>query len=497
MATKQRRELNRKELVEKRNAAIKRIALYPRVSTLEQAKDGYSIKEQIDRMTMYCEAHGWVVHKIYTDAGYSGADTDRPGLQALIKDAEAKRFDAVLVYKLDRLSRSQKDTLTLIEDVFLPNEVDFISMTENLDTSTPFGRAMVGILSVFAQLEREQIRERMEVGKVGRAKEGRWCGSPCTPIGYDMVNGELEINEYEAMQIQELFRLFNLRISQRRVANMLHKKGYATKNGGSWAKKHFLRPIIENKHYIGMVSYKDEWYDGIHTPIIDKETFDKAQKILEEQDLEADSREPRINAVLAGLIHCGSCGNKYFFRRASGKSAGDWTYYTCYKRTANCGKWKDIPREERCKNKNWKGKELEDKIIGEIKKLALHPDEFVVDTIEDDNYEKIKILENRIEDIESKISKLMDLYSIGGVDFDVVQDKMKPLISEKEGLAVEIANLENIREKMSKEEAVEIALTLCDVIDEGDLDEIRFLVRELISKIVIDEEKVHIHWKFA
>lgn len=496
MTNRERRETNRKELAEKRNRMKMRIALYPRVSTLEQARDGYSINEQIDRMKLYCEAHGWEVHKIYTDAGHSGADTNRPGLQELMRDAENGRFDAVLVYKLDRLSRSQKDTLTLIEDVFLPNGVDFISMTENLDTSTPFGRAMVGILSVFAQLEREQIKERMEVGKVGRAKSGSWCGSPCTPYGYDMVNGELEINEYEAMQVKEIFRLFNLRIPQRRISKTLEKKGYTSKNGVSWEGKHYLRSMLENKHYIGMVSYKDEWYDGIHTPIIDKETFDKAQQILAEQDAEADAREPRVNTYIAGMVHCGHCDNKYFHRLTRSGSK-EWGYYTCYKRTANTGKWKDIPRDQRCKNKNWKTADLEEKILGEIRKLALNPDEFEVEIFEDDNTEKIKVLVDRVKDIESKMSRLMDLYSIGGIDFDTVQDKMKPLISEKDGLTAEIKNLENIREKMSKEDAVEIAVNLCEVIDEGDIDEIKFLIRELIEKIVIDDEVIHIHWKFA
>lgn len=495
MSNRERREINRKELAEKKRARM-RLALYPRVSTLEQARDGYSINEQIDRMKMYCEAHGWEVHKIYTDAGYSGADTDRPGLQELIKDAENNRFDAVLVYKLDRLSRSQKDTLTLIEDVFLPNGVDFISMTENLDTSTPFGRAMVGILSVFAQLEREQIKERMEVGKIGRAKEGKWCGSPCVPIGYDLVDGELEVNKYEAMQIQELFRLFNLRISQRRVSKMLHNKGYTTKSGGSWEGKHYLRPILENKHYIGQVSYKDEWYDGIHEPIIDVETFEKAQQILAERDVEANSREPKINSTVAGLVRCGHCDNKYFHRLAKSGNK-EWGYYTCYKRTANTGKWKELPRDQRCKNKNWKSAELEEKVLGEIRKLALNPDAFEIDTYEDDNLEKIKVLVDRVKNIESQISKLMDLYSIGGIDFDAVQKKMQPLIAEKENLAIEIRNLEVKDDKMSKDDAVEIALSLCDVIDEGDIDEIKFLIRELIEKIVIDDDKIHLHWKFA
>ena len=133
------------------------VAIYVRVSTLEQYIEGYSINEQIERLKKYCEAKGWTVYKVYIDGGYSGANMDRPGLQEMFRDVEAGAFDAVLVYKLDRLSRSQKDTLEIIEDILLPSNIEFISMTENLDTSTPFGRAMIGILSVFAQLESEQI----------------------------------------------------------------------------------------------------------------------------------------------------------------------------------------------------------------------------------------------------------------------------------------------------------------------------------------------------
>ena len=148
------------------------VALLARVSTQEQAINGHSIGEQIERMHKYCDAMGWTVYKEYTDAGYSGANTDRPALQRMIRDIKAGKINKVLVYKLDRLSRSQKDTLYLIEDVFLANNTDFVSMSENFDTSTPFGRAMIGILAVFAQLEREQIKERMQMGKEARAKEG-------------------------------------------------------------------------------------------------------------------------------------------------------------------------------------------------------------------------------------------------------------------------------------------------------------------------------------
>ena len=150
---------------------MKKVAIYVRVSTQEQAVEGYSISEQIDRLTKFSEAHSCKIYKVYTDPGFTGGIFVSVGLQKLFADCTQKRFDTVLVYKLDRLSRSQKDTLYIIEDLFLTNHVDFISMSENFDTSTPFGRAMIGILSVFAQLEREQIKERMAMGREGRAKQ--------------------------------------------------------------------------------------------------------------------------------------------------------------------------------------------------------------------------------------------------------------------------------------------------------------------------------------
>ena len=139
------------------------IALYSRVSTTEQAKEGYSIGEQQDRLKAYCDSRGWKGYKHFVDGGFSGAKIDRPGLQEMIEGIHAGSIKKVIVYKLDRLSRSQKDTLELIEDVFIPNDVDFISITENLDTGSAFGRASIGLMACFAQLERENIKDLEEM----------------------------------------------------------------------------------------------------------------------------------------------------------------------------------------------------------------------------------------------------------------------------------------------------------------------------------------------
>ncbi|MDE8721482.1 recombinase family protein, partial [Alistipes putredinis] len=148
----------------------------------------------------YCQIKDWNVYKVYTDGGFSGSNTERPALEKLIKDAKDKKFDTVLVYKLDRLSRSQKDTLYLIEEIFIKNGIEFLSLQENFDTSTPFGKAMIGLLAVFAQLEREQIKERMQLGKLGRAKAGKAMMWAKVAYGYtyNKETGSLDINPAEA-----------------------------------------------------------------------------------------------------------------------------------------------------------------------------------------------------------------------------------------------------------------------------------------------------------
>ncbi len=135
-------------------------ACYVRVSTDNQLEN-YSIEEQTDRLKSYCAAKDITITKFYTDGGYSGGNTNRPALQQMLADITAGNIDVVVVYKLDRLSRSQKDTLMLIEDKFIANSVNFISVNENFDTASPFGKAMIGMLSVFAQLEKDQITERL------------------------------------------------------------------------------------------------------------------------------------------------------------------------------------------------------------------------------------------------------------------------------------------------------------------------------------------------
>ena len=155
---------------------MKHTALYLRVSTEAQADEGYSLAAQAEKLEAYCRMKGIDRFRRYVDGGFSGSNLTRPAVTELVEAIRAGQVERVVVYKLDRLSRSQKDTLYLIEDVFLPHGVDFVSINENIDTGSPYGRAMIGILSAFAQLERENIFLRTRMGMVERVKQGFWPG---------------------------------------------------------------------------------------------------------------------------------------------------------------------------------------------------------------------------------------------------------------------------------------------------------------------------------
>lgn len=474
-----------------------RVILYIRVSSHEQAVEGYSIGEQTERLKKYADAMGWTVVKIYTDPGFTGADTHRPGLREVIRAVEAGLADKVVVYKLDRLSRSQKDTLFLIEDVFLKNNTDFVSMSENFDTATPFGRAIIGILAVFAQLERETIKERMTMGREARAKNGYYTASRRILTGYDYIDGLLKVNDYEAMLIKQIFEMFNGGMPIKTIAETLNDRGLYH-NSTEWNDT-TIRRLLDNRHYIGEVKYARKWYPGRHNPIIEKDVFNKAQKILKAR---ADSYvgSNKHSVPLTGFMFCGCCGGKY--HRQAWKKRKDGTYienYMCYSRSK---KSKKMIVDPDCKNKVYLTDELEEIVFNEIRKLATDPEylEKIREKIrgEREADESIQIIKKEIDALTSQISKFMDLYSINRLTLQEVDDKITPLSEKRDKLETDLRILTKPGEDaLAPEEVEELVDSFGDILDRGELAEIRLTLTTLIKKIVITGDKVEIFWNFA
>jgi site-specific DNA recombinase len=411
---------------------------------------------------------------------------DRPGLQDMIRDVENGKLDMVLVYKLDRLSRSQKETLFLIEDVFQKNKVAFTSITENFDTSTPFGMAMMGILAVFAQLERSKITERTMNGKDSRAREGKWHGGKWIPIGYD-YDGLLFPNEYEAMQVKEIADLFLKGTPVRTIANIVTEKGYKHKHG-EWEAK-TIRRVLQNPVNVGLIKNRDRWYKGIHDPILSQRTFDAIQKLMEERRKEYGAAKPH-KTLLGGLLYCKNCGGRYARQSYNGVY-----YYTCYSRSK---KMKKMIKDPNCRNKNYRYEELDAAILSEIHKLVIDPnriEEVRENRPVSDVADKVKAIIKEIDKIDTQISKMMDLYALGTIDLDVISDKVASLNETKLNLTKELETLyvPETDSTMTEEQIRTIASMMKD---DMPIEEKRCIVQSLINYIEIDEEDIIIHWKF-
>lgn len=475
----------------------KRVVAYIRVSTQEQAEEGYSISEQQERLKKYSEAMGWSFIKAYVDGGFSGSNIKRPALTELIYDISSGGIDQVIVYKLDRLSRSQKDTLYLIEDVFLKNNVEFVSMCENFDTSTPFGRAMIGILSVFAQLEREQIKERMRMGHTGRAKEGHWRGGGGRPLGYDFIDGDLVINEYEALQIRDIYNMFLGGMNFHSIKECMKEK--YTNRFSSWNNAGTISKVLKNRVYIGEIKFNKTHYKGVHEPIIDEKTFDTVQVMLKEIDrkLSPHYKSPfRANHLLSGMIFCGNCGARYFTHFTKRKDADKkYYYYVCYSRDGN----KQMKKIDHCKNKNYKVEELDDIVINEILKISF--DNNLIDeyrkNLEPINTSDNVRLEKKLKETDTQISKLLDLYQLGTISFEDISTRINSLNVQKNVLEQELKKL-NIEEPiLEKDEAIDLLSGAKDIFKKGTMEDKRKLINDLISKIIIYDDSIDIHWKFC
>lgn len=468
---------------------MQKAAIYIRVSTQEQATEGYSIEAQKDKLISYCKLRDWIIHDIYIDAGFTGTNIDRPGLQKLLTNLN--KIDIVLVYKLDRLSRNQRDILYLVEEKFLNENINFVSILENFDTSTPFGKAMIGILAVFAQLERETIIERTKLGKERRAKEGYWNGGPA-PIGYDLIDGKLIVNEYEAMQIRKVFKLHK-KYGQNKTAKIMNDEGYKTKYG-NWQGRSIAR-ILANPIYIGMVHYKDNIYAGVHDPIILKEEFEEVQEIISKR---SKNKVTRSKYLLGGLIWCGHCGSrlKASFSTA-GKGKNRFYYYVCYsvsKRPVN------MVKDPNCIGRYWKMTDLENIVLNEVKKLKLDRGKFIEQYNKYYNNKKvindIAIIENRIIDVKKQINRLMTLYQFEKIPVDTISERLEKLYEEKNTLKNNIQNQktnETKDDRVPLETLVKIFENLELIWQEASIDEKKQILNILIKKIIVTDF-VKIEW---
>lgn len=467
-------------------------ALYLRVSTDNQADHGVSLPAQQSRLMSYIQAQGWDLFKIYTDDGYSGKNLNRPAIKQLLKDSKQGHFNRVIVIKLDRLSRSQKDALYLIEDVFNANDILFTSVSESFDTSTPFGKASLGMLSVFAQLEREMIVDRILTAKKECAKQGRYLGG-FVPYGYnyDSTLKKYVIDPITAHTVRLIFDSYSTgQFSFRALADLLESRSIPTHKGGNYWDKTTIRQMLINPVYIGKMTHKGQIHDGKHDPIIPLEHFNVVNDMIKKRYVKPPSKED--DNLLTGFLYCGVCGARMRYKNQNWNTAKkkySQQYYVCYTQFG----YKNMATAASCDCGFKKVLDVNQAVIDYLFALANNPsdmDEKINQTLNVDkepNHDK-ETIKTELSKINKKINRWYEAYENGDIESKELSERTNVLRNQQTELDIKIQFIEeaeNIAHQRSlstqavKEQLQQFPL-LWDDLTPG---ERRALLARIVSKV--------------
>src|SRR5579872_4054627 len=322
-----------------------RCAIYTRKSTDEGLNKEFNSldaqREAAEAFILSQRHEGWtLVPTEYSDGGYTGANMERPGVRQLLADIEAGKIDCVVVYKVDRLSRSLIDFAKMME-FFEKHGVCFVSTTQQFNTKSPLGRLTLHILLSFAQFEREIISERTRDKQVAARKKGKWTGGHLI-LGYDLDprGGRLVINPEEAERVREIFRLYLEGTTVLNLVRRLDQLGWRNKQwttqegklyGGSPLRRCHVYNLLGNIIYTGRIKIGEEIFAGEHDGIIDVVTFDQAQARLKQNAwTPGNPHRTKMESLLRGIIYCSCCGSGMYSTYSASKQRR-YRYYVCYR----------------------------------------------------------------------------------------------------------------------------------------------------------------------
>ena len=358
-----------------------RCAIYTRKSTeegLEQEFNSLDAQREAAEAYIASQQHeGWVcLPDQYDDGGYTGANMERPALKRLFEDVEAGRIDCVVVYKVDRLSRSLLDFARMIE-TFEKHQASFVSVTQQFNTTHSMGRLTLNILLSFAQFEREIISERTRDKIAAARRKGKWSGGHPL-LGYDVERApggsRLLVNEEEAARVRSIFDLYLDKQSLIQTTAELNARGWTTKRwttgkgsqrGGQPFDKTVLFRLLSNVVYRGQVRYKDEVHAGEHEAIVDEEIWARVQGMLRSNGRTGGMHvRNNYGALLKGLLHCKPCARPMMHTYTS-KGNRRYRYYVCY--TAQKQGW------HACPSKSVPAEEIERFVVEQIRAVGKDP----------------------------------------------------------------------------------------------------------------------------
>ena len=316
-------------------STLKRCVIYTRKSTDEGLDKEYNTLEaQWDACASHIRAMagmGWqLVDRHYDDGGYSGGNMDRPALKVLLRDVAAHKVDVVVVYKLDRISRSLAD-FTELSRLFNQHNVSLVSVTQQIDTSSSMGRMIINLLMSFAQFEREMTSDRLKDKFAAQRRKGMWTGG-VTPYGYTFKDSRLYANPVEAPRALYAFEQYAECQSFLEVSRRLNEKFGEWRNGKKWNVEH-VRHMLVQAVFAGKIRdpHSGELYDGRHEAIVPFELWSRVQQFINEKRRGKFTRRTESTAPLKGVLRCGHCSGAMVPTYCTKNGKHTFTYYRCEK----------------------------------------------------------------------------------------------------------------------------------------------------------------------
>lgn len=482
-----------------------RIAGYVRVSTDEQAEQGYSIEEQVETIHKWCRDNGHSKPEMYIDDGYSAKDLRRPSIKRLLDDVKDKKYDMVITTKLNRLSRKLYDILSLIE-YFEKYNCSYASVRESFDTSTYVGRMQMQMLGMIAEFDRERIAEdvrntmRSIARRSGDSKKAFTV--PC--YGYDVKDGIYVINVEEALVIQQMADMILSGLSCRLVAKTLNDKGIKSKQGTTWSDltvKQLMRRETLKGQLIYNRTYKknrktitrppEEWIviDDHHPAILEEQTWNDVQRVLDARkgtNRHADNKK----WLLTGLLKCGHCGYNFKGKTLTKKKKPDYALHKYI-----CGQYQS---RGGCFHHAVNRDEIEQLVIEAIKKVATDPQphklQLIVSEPKTVEAEKDALLQ-RLKKLDQKMQKQIEAYEEDLISAADLKRARERIDEERRAIEKQLEELGSNDNQFTNREVQKNAKRYLDEILSSDRLVVKNAIRKIVKTItVMNGEEVQIKY---
>lgn len=454
-------------------------AIYVRVSTQEQFDEGFSIPAQKERLRAFCTSQGWTIVNEYVEEGYSAKDVNRPQLQALLDDLKKDQFDLVLVYRLDRLTRSVLDLYQLLK-TFDENNVSFKSATEVYDTTTAIGRLFITLVAALAQWERENLAERVKFGTQQMVEQGIRPGSP-RPFGYQYQNSKLIIKKDEAKWVKYIFDKYITNGAQT-IARELNQMGIKNKNGDTWHGSS-VRYILNNPLYAGLLRWDyrgsignkrvfnddptivDLQQQGFE-PIISKEDYERTQSLIKSRH-KAQVRST-THYPFSTIVRCSECGNKYVGRTEI-RQPGDRKY-----RSYSC---QGNRKYGICKSPSFSEEAMNTAFIKSLDYTIAQPEGITAK----DDINPVD-LEKSLIKLQNKKERAKELYIEGDISKSRYQDLMNEYTNEELKIQSELNEVDN---ELSNDEIKQFLQDVKDAWPEMDYESQKKAIQSIFDSITV------------